>query len=225
MNLLRKIRSSLAIFQNFAKSAMVHGNSYTNELNGRSTVEFEMHLNKEASFDDLGHGYREVIIEFSKKSNVAVDIGAGTGWLSLFLGQYFKTVISVEPSSSGIELSKKLTTSVDSKSQLIYLNQKAEEFLAIARFNLPAFIFFQTVLSHLPDKQVQKILSLMDDSFPLGSLILFSEVFGDRHQEPMWYVRDKLWWQARLPNWDLDFFGQKLDDRPEFKGFSAVRIR
>ena len=225
MSIAKRTISFFAMFQNFAKSSIVHGNSYKNELNGKSMVEYEMHLDKEASFDDLGNGYRQVIIDYSKKSNVAVDIGAGTGWLSLFLNQFFKTVISVEPSTSGIELSKELVAKIPSESKLIYFNQKAEDFLTTAKFNLPTFIFFQTVLSHLPNKQVKKILTSMDDSFPLGSLILFSEVFGDRYQEPMWYVRDKLWWQSNLPNWELNFFGEKLVDRPEYKGFTALRIR
>lgn len=225
MKLLYLIRKFLAKIQNFAKSAEVHGSSYSAELAGKSTVESEMHENLNLSFSELGSGYLEIIEKFSNEFKVAIDIGAGTGWLSKFLSRYFETVISVEPTEDGIKLGKQLLLEKESYVKNLYLKQKAEDFLEIASLVSPALVFFQTVLSHLPNKQVELILSKFDGALPIGSKVVFSEVYGDPYEEVMWFVRPPSWWESKLPNWKFDFFGPKLPERTESKGFVATRIR
>lgn len=195
MNLTKQLRQLISKLQNSQKSAKVHGGSYARELMGESTVEAQMHADIEKSFAELGEGYSRIVIDFSQTAKVAVDIGAGTGWLSTYLGKYYETVISVEPTSDGIALGKKLLLNKSPYSKLSYQQQKAEEFLATARFVSPVLVFFQTVLSHLPDKQVQIILARFDQALPIGTRVIFSEVFGQPHAELMWFVRDTGWWK------------------------------
>ena len=225
MYIASKLRQLNSKFQNFEKSAKVHGGSYERELMGKSVVEARMHVDLAKSFDDLGDGYLEIITEFSKNSKVAIDIGAGTGWLSTYLGKFFDTVISVEPTREGIVLGKKLLLQESSYSKVSYINQKAEDFLAAAYFVSPVMVFFQTVLSHLPDKQVENILSQFDHALPIGSKVIFSEVYGHPQAEMMWFVRESIWWEMNLPNWEIDFFSMKLVDRQESKGFVATRVK
>jgi hypothetical protein len=225
MAITKQLRHLISKFQNPQRSAKVHGGSYARELIGGSIVEAQMHEDIEKSFAELGEGYSKIIADFSKSAKVAVDIGAGTGWLSTYLGKFFETVISVEPTIEGITLGKKLLLKSSPYSKISYFQQKAEGFLATAYFVSPVLVFFQTVLSHLPDKQVQEILSRFDQALPIGSKVIFSEVFGQPHSELMWFVRDSSWWEINLPNWEFDFFGKKLDTRDEFKGFVATRVK
>lgn len=225
MNLTKQLRQIISKFQNSEKSAKVHGGSYERELLGKSVVEEQMHANIDKSFTELGEGYSKIVIDFAQTSRVAVDIGAGTGWLSTYLGRFYETVISVEPTSDGITLGKKLLLSKSPYSKVSYQQQKAEDFLSTARFVSPVLVFFQTVLSHLPDKQVQNILAQFNPALPIGTKVVFSEVFGKPHAELMWFVRDTAWWERNLPDWEFNFFGKKLPDREEFKGFVATRVQ
>lgn len=225
MNFLFKIKSQFSRFQSHDRSMKIHGNSYKKELSGDSIVEFQMHQDLQGSFMSLGPEFCRVLDDATKICKVAVDIGAGTGWLSKFLSNYFPTVLSVEPSSDGIKLGEKLLSQNDTQqTNGIYLNLKGEEFFSKATFLNPTFVIFQTVLSHLPNEQVVEILNLLSASLPRESVILFSEVYGEEHSEFMWFVRSKKWWELKLPAWDLEFFPYSPDDRKEFKGFAAIKV-
>jgi hypothetical protein len=226
MKISSMARSILSRFQSRDTSMKIHGNSYKRELMGHSTVELQMHQDLEESFKSLGPEFRGVIENAAKSCRVAVDIGAGTGWLSKFLSNYFTTVLSVEPSSDGVVLGKKLLTQKDiALTNGIYFNLKGEDFFSKCTFLHPTFVIFQTVLSHLPNEQVTEVLNLSNTSLPCGSVILFSEVYGDEHSEVMWFVRNQLWWKSRMPEWNLEFFPFSPDGRKEFKGFSAIKVR
>ena len=226
MKISNVARSVLSRFQSHETSMKIHGNSYKRELMGQSNVELQMHQDLEESFISLGPEFRGVIENAAKSCRVAVDIGAGTGWLSKFLSNYFKTVLSVEPSSDGVSLGKKLLAEKDiALTNGIYFNLKGEDFFSKSTFLNPTFVIFQTVLSHLPNNQVIEVLNLSNNSLPRGSVILFSEVYGVEHSEVMWFVRDQIWWKSRMPEWDFEFFPFSPDGRKEFKGFSAIKVR
>ncbi len=226
MKISSMARSVLSRFQSHETSMKIHGNSYKRELMGLATVELKMHQNLEESFESLGPEFRGVLEHACKICKVAVDIGAGTGWLSKFLSKYFPTVLSVEPSSDGVSLGRKLLCEKDiALTNGVYFNLKGEDFFSNTTFLNPTFVIFQTVLSHLPNEQVSEVLNLSNISLPRGSIILFSEVYGEEHSEVMWFVRSESWWKSKLPEWNFEFFPFSPDGRKEFKGFSAIKVR
>lgn len=164
------------------------------------------------------------------KVRTAVDIGSGTGWSAAALSPLLERVIAIEPSAAAVGMARELYPA-DRYPNIAWINGFAEE--AIPALSLPAPALFLTgcVLSHIRDKEVEKICAAVDAIAPPGSILSFVECWGDHpwHQL-MWHVRTREWWQARLPGWELDFHGPPVPEPDAYKGayhkgFWGVKVR
>ncbi len=157
-----------------------------------------------------------------KSITTAVDIGSGTGYFSAKLSKQFKHVIGIEPSKNAIGMAKEIFPKSTYKN-IEWHNGFAEVELKKLPMDKPYFFFTAVVLSHLTDDVVSKICKELRRSKPKSQL-LFAECFGPTHHRYMWHVRTKQWWQEQLPGWEIDFFGDEIQNVPgRRKCFRAVK--
>lgn len=177
-------------------------------------------------FNDPCLRFEDLLNKYPAVRETAVDIGCGTGWLSAKLSKQFAKVVGIEPSDAAISMAKQLFPPQD------YPNIEwkigfAEKELNSVSSEKPMAFFTSTVLSHLKDDAVIKICDSINNCAPKGSILGFSECWGTKSYSYMWYIRTKEWWQEKLPDWEIDFFGpdglQKIEGR--HKGFHAIKIK
>jgi len=162
----------------------------------------------------------------------SVDIGSGSGWLSAkLIREGFRRIYAIEPSKSGLEISKKLFS--DPIYQGIYwINGFAQDELRKLIYNEPMLFVTGYVLSHLPDRVVEEICSSINNKPKIGSVLSFSESYGlrwyDEFHDPenLNHIRTINWWRRQLPNWELSFDGAKNENVPGcFIGIRGVKIK
>jgi len=170
--------------------------------------------------DDLPHGNN-----LDKHSfDIAVDIGAGSGWFANHLINHrkYSKVYAIEPSQAAVDIAKRLYPDQD---KIDYIVGFAEE--EIPKLELDKSVFFSTmcVLAHLPDDLTLDILKSMDKIAPVGSLWSASEPWGDEYHRECWHVRTPEWWSENLPDWEFEFYADyELSDPPgRNKGFTAIK--
>lgn len=147
-----------------------------------------------------------------------VDIGAGAGGLLNYGSRYFNSLIGVEPSSAAIETAKALF----SEDPVIWMPLRMMEFSYVFPDEEPTLITTSAVLSHIPDDHVQAFLEKLCAETSLSTILYFYEPYGKDIQNNLWYVRDKTWWIARLPNFLVFFLD--IPDSGFKKGILAFRV-
>lgn len=194
---------------------------------GKLEVERRVHAQFEA--DDLFNSpwgrHQDVIDANPSVRNTAIDIGSGTGFLSMKLSPQFREVISIEPSDAAVAIAGTLYPGA------AYPNIRrmvgfAEEVLPTLSVSQPVFLLTSAVLSHLRDDIVERILAAVDKIAPSHSVLSFGECFGEEYHRPLWHVRTRNWWRAHLPDWELDFFGDPIEtdeSQDRHKGFAGVK--
>tara|TARA_B100001250_G_C19615468_1_gene706951 strand:- start:82 stop:714 length:633 start_codon:yes stop_codon:yes gene_type:complete len=170
--------------------------------------------------DDLPHGNN-----LDKHSfEVAVDIGAGTGWFANHLVEYrdYKNVYAIEPSQAAIDIAKRI---YPEREDVNYIVGFAEEELSKLELDKPTFFSTMCVLAHLPDELTLDILKEMDNIAPIGSLWSASEPWGDEFHRECWHIRTPEWWSDNLPDWEFEFYSdyELTDPSGRYKGFTAIK--
>jgi len=170
--------------------------------------------NKEIKLIDLLESHKNV-------RKTAVDIGSGAGWLSSKLSSFFEKIISIEPSQKAVDISKKLYTD---KPNIEWILGYAEDVLAVLEFNKKEPVLFVTcsVFQHLNNKDVEKVLSWLNENAPTDSILGFQEPWGEDNHREMHHVRTKEWWSSKLSNWNLDFHGPQVLPNTN-KGFHGIK--
>ena len=152
-----------------------------------------------------------------------VDIGSGTGWFANYLVEQrkYKKVYAIEPSSSAIEIAKKIYP--DNKVK--YINGFAEEEISKLKLSKPTFFSTMCCLAHLEDEDVLGILKTIDKIAPVDSVLACSEPWGEFYHRQCWNIRPPEWWSEILADWEFEFYNDYiLTDPPgRSKGFIAVK--
>ena len=103
----------------------------------------------------------------------------------------YKKVYAIEPSSSAIEIAKKIYP--DNK-KVKYINGFAEEEISKLKLSKPTFFSTMCCLAHLEDDDVLGILKTIDKIAPMGSVLACSEPWGDFYHRECWNIRPPEWW-------------------------------
>jgi hypothetical protein len=156
--------------------------------------------------------------------NVAIDIGSGIGWLSGWLADFFHMVYSIEPSIEAINIAKKIHEKKCNK--IIWYNGYSEEILPNLKFTDPVLFVTGRVLSHLSDREVKKIIKAVDNNSVSGSVICFTELWGETYHEKLWHIRSKNWWQTNFTDkWHLTFLENPVEIDGRYVGIHGVKVR
>jgi len=176
-------------------------------------------------FNHPQNRFLDLINVHDEVRSVAIDIGAGAGWLSAKLSEHFQQVIAIEPSSTALEIARTLFP----QSEYPNIEWKigfSEEIIRTIHLKEPAFFLTGCVLSHLQDEVVEKICTEIEYIAPPGSILAFGELWGHESHEFMWHTRTPSWWQKQLSHWELDFFGPEIENVcGRHKGFHGVKIK
>lgn len=206
-----------ALIQKPASSYLRHNS----ELEQPTALETE----RKIAYDRLDNNYindaelkTDALLALHPTVSIAVDIGSGAGWGSAALSKRVSHVYALEPSEAGIKIAKEIFKG-EEYSNIEWKHGFAEELLSTMEIKTPAIFFTGCVLSHLRDAEVEKICKAVTDIAPIGSVLTFSEGWGEKpwHQL-MWHVRTKEWWQTQLPGWELTFHGPEVPENDEYKG-------
>lgn len=158
------------------------------------------------------------------RGGIAIDFGAGVGWLSDRLSRDFSLVHAIEPSVAAQKLAEDCF-GIATNRRIFWHTGYAETVLPTLLLPQPAFAVSGAVLSHLSDQQARRICSKIVSKLPVGSEIVFCEAWGDTFMQPMWSVRSEAWWAESLPGFRLDFFGPPTrHDRRQNMGLHAIRF-
>jgi hypothetical protein len=114
-----------------------------------------------------------------------------------------------------------------SKENIVWNQGLAEEVLNRLPINqTPTLFITGCVLSHLRDKEVAAICKIVNEKAKIGSALSWSECWGEESHRYMWHVRTKEWWKQHLSNWELDFHGGQIENKPgRHKGFHGIKVR
>jgi hypothetical protein len=166
------------------------------------------------------------LISENPNLKTCIDLGSGTGWVSNILSEKFSRVVSIEPSTSAIEISKHCF-GYGYSSNIEWMQGFAEEILPeLDELSGPTFVFTGVVLSHTPNSVAKKILRYFDENLLIGSAGLLVEAWGNPRSEKLWHIRSKAWWQENLSNCEIDFYGPERVNVPgEFLGLKFRKIR
>lgn len=154
--------------------------------------------------------------------SLAVDIGAGTGWVSGVLSKYFQTVLALEPSAAALEIAQHLYPH-STFGNIEWRHGFAEDLLAHMDISQQALFITGVVLSHLRDREAQRILHFLSKA-PKGSILAFNEAWGEESHRLRWHVRTKSWWSTQLPGWKLNFHGAFEEGKTYALGFHGVKV-
>jgi len=150
---------------------------------------------------------------------LAVDIGAGTGWVAGWLARQFELVHAIEPSRAAVTIAKRILAA----SNIEWHVGMAEDMLARLTLPSPALFVTGCVLSHLRDSETRTICRLVSQKAPRGSLLCFAECWGEEHHQPIWHVRSQDWWRSALPGWQLEFLSCNIEVPGRYKGIHGVK--
>ena len=175
-------------------------------LEFQTTSNYEWHITEYKKYDDLGlfkkTGFEDVFSKSNKTIKKYIDIGSGGGYLINRASKYFDRVYAVEPSSTGIEISKAINSN---NRNVIYINKKMVDAIADIVNDDPFLITTSAVLSHIDDSHVKAFLGKLSSAAPLGSELYFYEPYDKNIQVPLWHIRSKEWWISNLPGWKIEF--------------------
>lgn len=180
---------------------------------------------EQEQFNGPENRFADLLAAHPRVRAIAVDVGAGAGWLSARLSMEFNRVVAIEPSDAALRLASQLFPAAQ------YPNVEwkcgfAEDVIKSMRFDAPALFITGCVLSHLPDEVVDRVCLAINGLAPRGSILAFAECWGTESHEFMWHVRSKGWWQTRLSGFSLNFFGPEIQDiRGRHKGFHGVKVK
>jgi 2-polyprenyl-3-methyl-5-hydroxy-6-metoxy-1,4-benzoquinol methylase len=167
----------------------------------------------------------KLLARYPSVRDMAVDIGAGVGWLAALLSKDFKQVVAIEPSKQALQIAQELYPATNF-SNIVWHNGFAENILAELQLEQPALFVTGVVLSHLRDKEVKTICEEVAKKAPRGSILCFDECWGREWHQIMWHSRTKEWWQGNFPGWNLDFHGPEITETPGiYKGIHGVKIQ
>ena len=170
--------------------------------------------------EDIPHG--DALDKYELTSGV--DIGSGTGWFANYLVEQrkYKKVYAIEPSSSAIEIAKKIYP--DNK-KVKYINGFAEEEISKLKLSKPTFFSTMCCLAHLEDEDVLGILKTIDKIAPVDSVLACSEPWGDFYHRECWNIRPPEWWSNILADWEFEFYNDYILTEPpgRSKGFIAIK--
>jgi SAM-dependent methyltransferase len=219
------VKKKLKCFLQQSKSSYKKHNKQFNDVNSLDNhikiykkFETENHFNSpECKYDDLLNKHPNI-------RHTAIDIGCGAGWLSAKLSTQFQKVIAIEPSNTGIKFAKKIFPK-NKFPNIKYIVGLAEKKLTKINLSHPSFFVTGCVFSHLTDKTVKDICSIINQIAPKDSILAFAECWGKESHDFMWHIRTQEWWQKALPEWKLDFHGPSIQNIAErHKGFHGVKI-
>lgn len=199
-----------------------HNASYQHEILNSKSLQYLQISTK--SFPLLD--YLEDLKLLNFNFDTCIDIGSGTGWISNILSDKFNQVLAIEPNRSAIEISIKYFNS-GAKSNIQWFHGYAEHVLPRINYSSnPIFVVTGVVLSHLPNNSVRKILKLLNQQIPIGSVGLLCEAWGKTRSEKMWHIRPKKFWQKYLSNCDLEFYGpERSGFKGEYLGLKFVKVK
>ena len=170
-------------------------------------LDFDTAKQKMLKLDELDFfnffGFQKALEKNPRVRSLHIDIGSGAGWLIKHTAPFFKKVLAIEPSVAATDISKRYNIQYKN---IEYLNVDMVEALENNSFTEPYFLTTAAVFCHIENFHVENFLKLLNKA-PLGSVILFCEPYDTNIQQPFWYIRNKAWWQERLPNWQLEFLG------------------
>ena len=180
---------------------------------------------KENKFNHPENNIGALLQKYPKVRKTAVDIGCGGGWMSAKLSNRFQNIIGIEPSNAALEIAAQLFAKTKYPNISWHLGF-AEEELAKLDLKEPTLFVTGCVLSHLKDSATAKICAAIEEVAPKGSILSFSECWGEESHDFMWHVRTKEWWQSVLPSWKFDFHGPQIQGKTNRnKGFHGIKIK
>jgi len=175
-------------------------------------------------FDNPENRFGDLLAAYPEVRELAVDIGAGAGWLSARLSREFHRVVAIERSDAALSLAIEIFPK-ESHGNIEWKHGFAEDVIRSLEYRGPTLFITGCVLSHLPDRIVTRICSAIENLAPKGSILGFAECWGGESHEFMWHVRTPDWWRDRLASFDLDFFGPEIQDvQGRHKGFHGVKV-
>ena len=220
-NMKKAINSTLRRLSGLVQSSTGSFKRHNNQYLEEGKLEREREAGLKNIEKDLINGPEMLVRDLlSNHSEVrtAVDVGSGTGWSAAALSPLVETVIAIEPSKAAVDISKKIYT-LDQYPNITWINGFAESTLPTLKLDTPTLFLTGCVLSHIRDKEVEKICTKITKSAPIGSVLSFAECWGEKEwHQLMWHVRTKTWWQNNLPGWELDFHGPEVPEKDTYKG-------
>lgn len=215
------------IFQKADDSYILHNQQYEQDFTNNTlnrNLEASVKYEKEDFFNSTEVKFGLLLKKYPQVRDTAIDIGCGTGWLSAKLSNTFEKVVALEPSQAALTMAKKYYPS-KKYSNIEWYNGFAEKLLPTLKVEQPCLFTTATVLSHIPDNAVKKILKKVNQIAPKGSILNLCECWGKEHHQFMWHIRTKKWWQKNLPGWELDFHGPSIQNLPDrHKGIHGIKI-
>jgi SAM-dependent methyltransferase len=177
-----------------------HDSEFNTELNSlERTLEIVKHYDNIDQFTLLG--FKQALRMSNPLPKIHIDIGSGNGWLTRKTSPIFEKVFGVEPSTTGVEVAKKITQEF---TNITFINKDMIDGLKEINPTSPIFLTTATVLSHIEDFYVAEFLKQVN-TLPVDSTLCFDERYDKNMQWNMWHIRSKEWWESKLPNWQLIF--------------------
>lgn len=162
----------------------------------------------------------------SHNFDVCIDIGSGTGWFANYLvrNRNFKKVYAIEPSAAAINIAKRI---YGEDNRVEYMCGFAEDIISSLKIDVPVFISTMTVLAHIPNDIVEKIVRSLSSVTKSGSIYCASEPWGESFTYPLWNIRDKSEWSSLFNGWKIEFEENYTlpwpCDKKRYKGFVAYK--
>lgn len=192
-----------------------HDHDYKHYYSKEDTFAIYEEYRKKDAFGTAG--FRKALDLFQYR-DLHIDIGCGSGWLLTNTAPLFKNIIGIEPSATAIEVAKGVTKSFPNVS---YVNKDMIDGIKGLEITTPAFFTSAVVFSHIKDFYVAaflKELNIMTN----GSTLFFDERYDKNMQQKLWHIRNRKWWAAQLPEWQLVFFA--LDNNGYKSGIFGTRV-
>jgi len=150
---------------------------------------------------------------------VCVDLGCGLGWSAALMAETRKKVYAIEPNLAPIRIAKEIYADVDN---IEWIKGFAEDELNSIELTEPTLFNSSCVLSHLEDFVVKPVCQKIDQQAPVGSVLAFSELWGNERHSRLWHTRSKEWWKNVLSTFTLDFIERPCSGG--FKSFTGVKL-
>lgn len=145
------------------------------------------HLYEEEVIDRFKETYYrpiEKIVELAspKKTEVVLDIGAGTGAVSLFIAPYVKKIIAIDISEKMLQEAKNKVKA----SGVSNIEFRIGSFLKPNLYEKVDIIVSNLALHHLPDEDKKSAIKVMHTLLNEGGKVVFGDVmfFFDPEKEP-----------------------------------------
>lgn len=191
------------------QSYKIHDQDFNDEWNSyQNTIATIKKYTEDNVFEKVG--FAQAINFTNPLPRTHIDVGSGNGWLIQKTYPLFENVIAVEPSKTGIDLSKKINKTA---TNITYINKEMIDGLEEIDPKEPVFVTTATVLNHIENYYVAEFLKKVNE-LPKGSVVFFDERYGRNIDWKMWHVRSKDWWVQNLPNYQITFFNYNIVGYP-----------